>query len=643
MTTATRPRVETTSALDRPGTRSGSDAKTIWAAVGWGAAMVAARGLFTIRAASILDHDQAVVGLMALDIAQGRRLPIFFDGQRYMGAIEAYVAAGFVAIFGHSPGVVALSPLLFAGLFAAGQFWAWRTWSGRSAGHLAAFLTVASAPMAAFWTAIPRGGYVELLAWAMPTSIAYRRLTRPGLPTRRPTVQFCWGFWVTLGYFINPLALVVYATLAFDWVCFRHGRDIRQSHPAAASVLDRPGGPIVWVVAIGAGLLTVASGLHVRYDSETWQIVFVPALGLIPGPWGRLAGAAIVLGAVGLVAVWTGAASRSARLLAGQPGFGLGALLALCPFLIYRVRDAMGLEPGSFGLPTWIVAPWAIGPNLEAARAVVGPLLGSDSRGLALSRLDIAADLPTAAWPGLSNWLGTIAPAVASLAGLVAVSAIVRDRRAWSVRLRLRAARPSPPGVLMTIGLAASVGLFLLQAASPHVSSSRYLVVAWIFLPGLLATGLLAIPKPWRIFGTLGLAGPWLISQASSLADFSEPSPFRALADDLDRRGVPAVVGHLPVALVVPNLTEGRVGGVEFRPYWARLLGRYRGRIEGERPVVAVVDPAFRDPSGDLGDRLRALAERNPGRVRLDRRVGRFEVWEVDLDPSTWADEPHGP
>ena len=605
--------------------------------------MIAVRGSFTIRAEAILDHDQAVVGLMALDIAEGERFPIFFDGQRYMGAIEAYVAAGFVTIFGHEPGVVALSPLLFAGLFAAGQFLAWRRWSGPAAGHLAAFLTVASAPMAAFWTAIPRGGYVELLAWAAPTLMAYRRLTRPGLPPPRRAVQFGWGLWLTLGYFVNPLALIVYATLAFDWVFFRHGRDIRRAHPNVSTILDRSCGLLAWPMGLGAVLFVVATGLHVRYDTKAWRIIFVSALGLLPEPWGKLAGVGIVLGAVGLVAMGTGAAGRAIRLLVRHPVFGVGASVGLSPFLVYRVREALGLEPGSFGLPTWVVAPWAIGPNLKAALAGAGSLLGSDARGLVISRIDIAADMPPAASPALSAILGAIAPASAMLAGLVAASAIGKDRRAWFVRLTLRGARPSPPGVLAALGVGASLVLFTLQAASPHASSSRYLVVAWVFLPGLLATGLLGLPKPARALAIAGLAGPWLVSQASLTADFGGPSPFRALADDLDRREVSAIVGHPPVALVVPDFTAGRVGGIEFRPHWPRLHGRYRSRLDAGGPVVAVVDPAHRDPSGDLGDRLRALAEAHPGKVWLERRVGRFEVWAVDLPTSTWADEPHGP
>jgi hypothetical protein len=44
----------------------------------WMLAGAAARGLLLARIEGPLDHDQSVVGLMALAIAAGRRCPIFF-------------------------------------------------------------------------------------------------------------------------------------------------------------------------------------------------------------------------------------------------------------------------------------------------------------------------------------------------------------------------------------------------------------------------------------------------------------------------------------------------------------------------------------------------------------------------------------
>src|SRR5439155_13356578 len=119
--------------------------------IAWFVMALVARAPLVARIEGALDHDQSVVGLMALDIAAGRRFPLFFDGQRYMGAVEAYVAAAFVRLFGHEPNVVALSPLLFFGLFVAGQYALWRIWRDRPTGHVAALIAAVGAPMFALW------------------------------------------------------------------------------------------------------------------------------------------------------------------------------------------------------------------------------------------------------------------------------------------------------------------------------------------------------------------------------------------------------------------------------------------------------------------------------------------------------------
>ena len=45
------------------------------AALGWFVLAIVARSLRLSRVENVLDHDQAIVGLMALDISEGRRWP----------------------------------------------------------------------------------------------------------------------------------------------------------------------------------------------------------------------------------------------------------------------------------------------------------------------------------------------------------------------------------------------------------------------------------------------------------------------------------------------------------------------------------------------------------------------------------------
>lgn len=65
------------------------------------------------------DSDQAVVGLMAKHLAEGRAFPLFYYGQHYMLAVEAWLAAPWIALFGAS--VVTLKlPLLCLNVAIAG-------------------------------------------------------------------------------------------------------------------------------------------------------------------------------------------------------------------------------------------------------------------------------------------------------------------------------------------------------------------------------------------------------------------------------------------------------------------------------------------------------------------------------------------
>ncbi|HEY6407432.1 MAG TPA: hypothetical protein VIY29_08190, partial [Ktedonobacteraceae bacterium] len=49
----------------------------------------------------ISNSDEATIGLMAMHIQRGE-LPIFYYGQNYMGALEAYLGAGLFSVFGVS-------------------------------------------------------------------------------------------------------------------------------------------------------------------------------------------------------------------------------------------------------------------------------------------------------------------------------------------------------------------------------------------------------------------------------------------------------------------------------------------------------------------------------------------------------------
>ncbi len=87
-------------------------AKSFWVQAGLcmlGAALV--RTAFLLRAQGMLDGDEAVLGIQAEQILRGAH-PVYFAGQVYMGALDAYLIAPLVALLGPSAWALRLPVLL---------------------------------------------------------------------------------------------------------------------------------------------------------------------------------------------------------------------------------------------------------------------------------------------------------------------------------------------------------------------------------------------------------------------------------------------------------------------------------------------------------------------------------------------------
>jgi hypothetical protein len=320
--------------------------------------------------------------------------------------------------------------------------------------------------------------------------------------------------------------------------------------------------------------------------------------------------------------------------------FGVGCVLALIPFLIHNLRVQLGLAPLAQSLPIWIRAPWDVGPNLRDGAQALGPLVGCDPGAPASVLIGQGVDLPAHVWPHLVQGLSWASPLpVLLVIGLIARQAWL-DRLGWRRFWTLRGEEPTPPTVLSMMVLAVATILYILQATSPNASSVRYLVPVWIVLPGLLACSLRSLARPYSWLAGAFLLGTWTLAQLNLWAEMGRPAPLRPLANVLDQRGIRGVVAETPVALMIANLSQGRVGAVEYRAKWSRLNDRYRHRFETGKPVTCVVDVQLSWISGgdERGARLPSLSEwikelsaRFPDRVRYAWSLGQFEVWEVDL------------
>ncbi len=107
--------------------------------------------------------DEGVVGLMAKHIAEGRELPVFFYGQHYLGALEAYLAALVFKLAGANLIALRLVPFIFSILLAATVYTFTYRFYSVAAARWATVLVAVSPVYFLQWNLKARGGFVEHL------------------------------------------------------------------------------------------------------------------------------------------------------------------------------------------------------------------------------------------------------------------------------------------------------------------------------------------------------------------------------------------------------------------------------------------------------------------------------------------------
>jgi hypothetical protein len=174
-----------------------------------------------------LDSDEAIIGLMARHILNAGERPVFFYGQDYMGAFQAYLAAALFAIFGSSTLILHLSVLLLTLGALAAMYALGKAAYGPAAGLLTlAWLTVGPA-LGVLRELEAIGGYQEMLLFAALVLLGvWIRLREPDpLPrTRAQWVRYML-IYAAIGLFgglalwsdllVVPVLIAAAAALAF--------------------------------------------------------------------------------------------------------------------------------------------------------------------------------------------------------------------------------------------------------------------------------------------------------------------------------------------------------------------------------------------------------------------------------------------
>lgn len=294
------------------------------------------------RAAGFFTSDEAIVGLMARQIRQGD-WPVFFWGQRYMGAIESYVAAAVFSLCGkESVGALKSSALIFFIAFLPVHYDFARLTSTHRAALLSTLFLCSGPPVLVSWSVRAMAGYMETLFFGAVFLDALVRYDR----SRKPTALFVAGLAAGLGWWTSQL-IACFLLAGCIWWCRNIIRGVEWKRvrylyrwvslqpiqdrlPAVVRALIVPINIVgslyivlgLFVMLTGGGETTVA-GLLIR-ATDGWKLV------RYGGTWAL----------VEIAALWL--LLERSRLLRGVRAVRLGAagfILGYSPAIIYRLIE----------------------------------------------------------------------------------------------------------------------------------------------------------------------------------------------------------------------------------------------------------------------------------------------------------------
>ncbi|NUQ44516.1 MAG: hypothetical protein HUU22_00615 [Phycisphaerae bacterium] len=576
------------------------------------AAAILARWPFIARGETLLHSDEAIVGIMAQDIAEGRRFPVFFYGQRYMGALEAYVIALLRPLFDDPITSLRVGPTLFFAMLTSLQYLMLTRWFGRRGGLIGAATLILAAPMFVQWSISARGGYIESLVWGTLLWWAYWEWFVP--PNRDSAhapasarKKFLLGailgsgMWInpTIGVFLAPV--IAHALMAAPLAAAR--RDPRLS--IALAGLDRTFRSLPMSLPVVV-LLTIAVATSIW---GMWVVDGRVRTSLLMDMLPRPAAAAVLV--IAAIVAWRSLTQRwpvlpflRSQLTSAGPLI-FGALVGLTPTLIYVVRRTLTGAAVEASLPLGLRPMWTIGdPLLYLLRGL--PLLLAADGGPFLDLVRVGRSYVTvpvspqvaAGLFGL-NWL--------VLGGLLTCGVVMavhyRDELVAALRLR---PGPHAPSAFLVLAWFAMLSMYVMGACTFDFTTIRYLVPLWAVVPGLLAATAAADSlrrAAWPAVGCLLFA--WALGQAAFFTQLGPPHPLTRLAGELKAS---QERGELDFALAEPLdahlltfLTQQAPPIGEYQSFWPRLA-HLRRETNVRMPTNYVVHAADIDWMRDWTD-----------------------------------------
>ena len=169
----------------------------------------------------IVDADEAIVGLMAKHMNEGKDFPVFYYGQNYMGSFEPMLAALVFKIFGISNGALKAVPLIFSLILIAVAYLIGFELGGRRVAFKSAILTAIPPAALIVWSGKARGGFIEIVViGALALLVCLRWMKKPDAPLRGTLLMgllLGFGWWVNnqIIFFMLPVAFAVFSRLIY--------------------------------------------------------------------------------------------------------------------------------------------------------------------------------------------------------------------------------------------------------------------------------------------------------------------------------------------------------------------------------------------------------------------------------------------
>lgn len=610
---------------------------------------LALRWPFIVRGNTLLMPDEAIVGIMAQDIAEGRHFPIYFYGQSYMGTLEAYTMAGLRLLINDPFLPLRLAPALYFSLLVGIFFLMLTRWFGRVSGLAGSLALIFASPMFVQWSISGCcGGYIEVILWGVLFWWAYSEwFIQPRIEKIQYTKQVFFGLLIGSGLWLNPMFIVFLLPVivhAFLGQLIHHIRYQTRWGVLLQRIEKRyHGWPIVLPTIILGGVL-LSNFLCVEKDGQTLILfnLFPRKISLI------LLGS--LLGAVIFYLFFRKKFYRWVMDIIHlyKPMF-LGFLLGYLPsmiYVIYRIISGKQME----GQPAfWFRAIWTIDSTLSFLWAGLPVILGADPDKyinlVQQGRMSNTNQLSTT----LHGFLFVLNIMIFFSLAIIVLLLIVYHRNELIQMLRLHSARYGPSSFLL-LAVTIHIGLFIFSSTAFNFTTIRYMLPSCLTMTAILSASLAVKEKKLRVLTGLMiiiLMSSWSVGQVAFWLQLGRPHPLEPVATALQNHRVRIAGAEILDAHILSFLTQQNPKIFEYRPFWPRL-SHYLAEIEPNRPIPYIVNTDERDwisawidtkfpgpPPVDnqhyLYTELRQLHNDEPHKILLKEKLyGTWELWLLD-------------